>query len=165
MKTDLSVARLRELLHYNPETGVFTWRVKRKGVRADKIAGCINSEGYRVICLDGKLYLGQRLAWYYIYGEWPVNLVDHSSRDRANNSKSNLSDVTPSENNLNTKLSSNNKTGVKGVCWDKRKQLWLVQIQYKRVHKFIGYFKQFEDAVSARRQAEVTHFGEFRPSA
>ena len=78
----LTQSRLKELLHYNPETGIFTWLVSKKGVKIGNIAGSVNSIGYRYISVDRILYKASRLAWLFIEGYFPENDVDHINRIR-----------------------------------------------------------------------------------
>ena len=81
----LSAERLKELLHYDPDTGVFTRRVSRGPARAGSVAGADTRDGYRKIHLDYKFYLMHRLAWLYTHGEFPTEFIDHIDGDRANN--------------------------------------------------------------------------------
>lgn len=85
----LTQARLKAVLHYNPETGVFTNKVRRANRHTGEVAGCVNVAGYIKIALDGKQYLGHRLAWLYVYGEMPQQ-IDHINCDRADNRIANL---------------------------------------------------------------------------
>lgn len=74
-KPQLAAERLRQLVAYNPATGIFTWLVDRKGrggvVRAGSVAGTIDANGYRVITIDNRKYVAARLAWFYVTGDWP----------------------------------------------------------------------------------------------
>lgn len=73
----ITQAELKKALHYNPDTGVFTNRKSRGAAKAGKIAGCLNFYGYLIIKIDYKLYMAHRLVWLYIYGEMPVEQIDH----------------------------------------------------------------------------------------
>lgn len=114
----ITADQLREILSYDPETGVFTWR-KDMGARAKagNKAGARGGCGYVGIKLLGKSYLAHRLAWLYVYGEWPLQRIDHISGDRMDNRMANIRDVSASVNSQNQKRArSDNKTGYLGVC-------------------------------------------------
>ena len=98
----LTVERLRELLHYDSDTGVFTWRVYRSpGAKKGDVAGCVNEGGYIATQVDRKHYLSHRLAWLYVYGAWPIDEIDHKDGNPANNHIANLRDVTRLTNSQN----------------------------------------------------------------
>jgi len=80
----ISQDQLRKLLDYNPESGLFTWKVKRGWVLAGAKAGHLRRDGYLTIRIIGRLLYAHRLAWLYIYGEWP-NIVDHKDHNPSNN--------------------------------------------------------------------------------
>jgi HNH endonuclease len=89
----LSCDRLRELLVYEPTTGVFTNRVTRHHrAKTGEVSGTVNANGYVDMSIDGKRYLAHRLAWLYMTGEWPKQLIDHEDGNRANNVWKNLRD-------------------------------------------------------------------------
>lgn len=154
---DLTYARLRELLHYDPETGVFTWRVRRCNNLAGTDAGSLRDDGYFTIRLDKRPYRANRLAWLYMTGAWPTHLIDHEDRDPANNRWKNLRPATHSQNHQNQKLRVDNTHGFRGLERH-TSGLWRVRLMVrgKRVH--IGYFKTPEEAVAARTEAERIHF-------
>jgi hypothetical protein len=81
---ELTAERLREVLNYNPGTGVFTWRVQT-GRRAPvgAIAGCITWYGYIAIKIDCCRHLAHRLAWFYVTGAWPKDQIDHINGNRS----------------------------------------------------------------------------------
>jgi hypothetical protein len=104
-KPILTQSRLRELLDYNPETGVFTWKVSTSNrIRAGQKAGATGQSGYQSIQIDRKLYLLHRLAWLYQTGSWPQKYIDHKDGDKTNNKYANLRDVTHSQNLQNQKI-------------------------------------------------------------
>lgn len=91
--------RLLELLHYCPDTGIFTWKVARKRLaKLGTEAGTTNGSGYRQISVDGKVYLAHRLAWFYCFQEWPENIIDHINGIKTDNRLDNLQDVTQNKN-------------------------------------------------------------------
>ena len=107
--------RLRELLHYDPDTGIFTWRVARGRCSVGAIAG-IEYKSSIDIRVDGRLYRAHRLAWLYMTGEWPVFEIDHRDRNPHNNRLRNLRDATRTINAQNIGgPKSNNTIGVLGV--------------------------------------------------
>ena len=97
----LSHERLKEVLEYDPGTGISTWLVDRTGTaRAGARAGCIHkSSGYRVIRIDGKLYREHRVIFFWMTGKWPDKEVDHRDLDKSNNRWHNLREATRSQNN------------------------------------------------------------------
>jgi hypothetical protein len=153
--------RLRQLVSYDPETGVFTNRVARPRVSVGQELGWKNGKGYRCMAMDGVTYPASRLAWLWLHGEWPAAMVDHIDRDRLNNRASNLRLATNAENSRNAKLSKRNASGAKGVYWYARHEKWTAQIRVNRKLLSLGYFAQKADAIAARQEAEREHFGEF----
>ena len=86
----LTAERLRELLSYSPETGLFYWRVSKGSVAAGTQAGNPGVRGYIVIRIDGVPHYAHRLAWLHVHGEHPTGEIDHRNNNRADNSISNL---------------------------------------------------------------------------
>jgi hypothetical protein len=118
-RPELTQARLKELLHYDPETGVFT-RKFRWGESRDigSVIGYKTDRGYVEIVLDSTKYRAHRLAWFYVHGVWPSAEIDHRDTDRANNRLTNLREATGFENHQNERRArKNNKSGYLGVCW------------------------------------------------
>jgi len=116
-KTDLTAQRLRELLNYDPETGLFAGLTKRCGPKSATAGiGWIDTNGYARISIDGRKYWAHRVAFLYMTGEWPKNDVDHIDGNPGNNIWKNLRDVPTSTNVQNVKRASkNSKTGLLGV--------------------------------------------------
>jgi len=136
---------MKSLLDYNPETGVFTWKVSRRWVKKGTIAGTITSSGYRQIMVEGKRYCAHRLAWFFYYNEWPKGHLDHKDRDRANNRISNLRECTPRENGQNS-TRSRGSSKYQGVTWYKKANKWRARI---RVNKKLIYLGSFDDELEA----------------
>ena len=132
----VSQERLKELLHYESSTGVFTWVAKRSGVHLGSAGGA--GKDYARITVDGKTYPSHRLAWLYMTGEAvPSGLeIDHIDGDKLNNVWSNLRLASRSENGFNKGITKLNTSGIKGLS-KKRDTHWTAQIQAhgKRFHK------------------------------
>ena len=109
--------RLKEVLKYNSETGEFTRKIAKGGKIKD-------SSGYILISVDGEKYYAHRLAWLYMYGEFPKNSIDHINKIKDDNHLYNLRDVTSIENQRNRFLNINNKSGFLGVSWYKPLSKW-----------------------------------------
>jgi len=160
-KTDLTAERLRELLDYDPETGIFINRISRGKAKNGCQAGSRHHDGYRQICIDGRVYGEHRLAWIYVYSVTPLNDIDHIDGNRSNNAISNLRDVSRSQNLQNQRVCrSDNKSGFLGVSWNQETELWYARIQINKIQKGLGYFKTPEDAhlayLNAKREIHST---------
>jgi hypothetical protein len=107
--------RLKELLHYDHDTGVFTWRKDKCSVKAGSIAGGKTCNGYITISIDGTAILAHRLAWFYCFKEWPEKGIDHINRDRSDNRLDNLREADQTLNNYNNSIRKDNTSGYKGV--------------------------------------------------
>lgn len=108
---------VRELFHYDPDTGVFTRRVTRQGMRgkAGNVAGTRKPNGYLSISICGANYMAHRLAWLYVHGAWPAGHIDHINQDKGDNRIANLRDASHTLNMHNRTVNRNNKTGLRGV--------------------------------------------------
>ena len=158
----LTVERLRELLHYDPETGVFRWRITRCGrAMCGNTVGTNNGRGYLRVAIDGRSYLLHKLAWLYVYGQWPAGRTDHDDRNTTNNRINNLRPATDSQNQANARRRSDNKSGYKGVHWYVRSRKWCsaIKVNGKRVH--LGYFRSPQEAHAAYCAAATKNYGEF----
>jgi hypothetical protein len=152
--------RLRQLLDYNPRTGVFTWRVDRGGTaRIGRVAGANHNRGYRQINVDGTIYLGGRLAFLYMKGRWPKE-IDHINGNRSDDRWSNLREATRIQNCRNTKLKTG-MTGFRGVYWDNRLQKYRAKVTIERRAIQLGCFDTPDAAHAAYCIAARKHFGEF----
>jgi hypothetical protein len=160
----ISHSRLLELLSYSPSTGVFMWNGDRGGRSfKNKPAGHLKTNGYIEITVDGWRYNAHRLAWYYTYGKWPKNDIDHINGERSDNRIENLRDVFPYLNFQNVSLrSSKNSTGVRGVSKIRDKFRAEIRVQNKRLH--LGVFDSIDDAAKAYLHAKQVLTGqqEFR---
>ena len=158
----LTLDRLKELLDYNPETGLFTWKITRNNyVKSGRIAEAKTDEGYVTITVDGECWRGHRLAWFYVHGVVPDREIDHINCVKSDNRIANLRLATRSENRRNRGLQKNNKSGVKGVSWSKAECRWDVRTRINGKQVFIGQFDSLEEAAEARKQFCAKAFGEF----
>jgi hypothetical protein len=156
---DLTAERARELLDYDPGTGVLTW--KASGKAASAVPG---SRGYLTIRLRGKLRKQHRVAWLLTHGEWPGD-IDHINGVKADNRLCNLREVTKSQNARNVGISWANTSGFKGVSWDKRSRRWQALIRAEGRLKKLGTFATREEAALAYRTASVELHGVYgRPA-
>lgn len=150
--------RLKELLYYDPQTGVFTWRVDRSRLaKSGCVAGSINSCGYRNIWIDRKQYKASRLAWLYVHGAFPSGFIDHIDRVRANDRISNIRVASRSENGQNLTVKKNNKSGFVGVNWHKGTSKWTAQIMINGKKIYLGVFNTPEEAATARARAKAVY--------
>ncbi len=153
--------RLKEILHYNPASGLFVWKINIPGVVAiDDYAGHLDTIGYIIIKIDGKKYKAHRLAFLYMTGKIPAE-VDHKNGITNNNSWSNLRQASRSENCRNARRYSNNKSGHKGVYWHARSQRWVAKITVNKKVIQLGTFVEKSEAVRIRKQATLQYHGEF----
>ena len=152
----LTAARLRELLHYSPESGVFTWIVRpSNNVHIGDTAGCRGSKGYLYITTNRRLYLAHRLAWLYMRGEWPTAQIDHVDGIRGNNRFSNLREATSSQNMQNQRRARiNNRSVLLGVSRSGAKGPWIARICVDKEERFLGHFPTPELAHAAYLQAK-----------
>lgn len=159
----LTQERLKTLVSYDPETGVFSNLVARPNLPFGAHVGWASGNGYRSASIDGVTYRLNRLAWLYMTGEWPPEgyMVDHANRDRTDDRWANLRLANPSQNSANAQLSKRNSSGHKGIYWYARHGKWNAQIRVNRRLLSLGYFNTIDAAVSARKAAEQRYFGEF----
>jgi len=152
---------LKSILDYDFDTGIFTWKVnKANRTKVGDIAGW-SYNGYREIEINNKAYKAHRLAWLYVYGEMPKNLVDHIDGNRSNNKIANLREATYQENSENYKTPKTNKSGVKNVSWYKNLNKWVVSISIRKTKKTVGYYDDLELAELVAVEARNKYRGEF----
>ncbi len=160
-RQELTAGYLRSILDYDPETGIFTRKVRTSNsVKVGGIAGSQNGDGYLLIMLQSRLYQAHRLAWLYMHGEWPKDQIDHINRNRSDNRIANLRDVSHKQNQQNKSKQSNNKSGYPGVSWYKRYSKWRARIRHNQKLIHLGYFDDLEDAVAARKAAEKLYWAD-----
>ena len=154
--------KLKEILDYNPDTGLFIWKVNSaKNVKSGHIAGNLKDTGYIRIKINKKMYLAHHLAFLYVYGNFPKDIIDHIDSDRANNKISNLRECSHQQNMKNLRLYSNNSSGHKNVSWVKSRNRWIVQLKVNGKQKYIGSFDNLELADLVAQEARNKYHGEF----
>ena len=154
----ITQARLKELLHYDPLTGIFTNKVRRgtKG-RVGGNPGTMNNSGYLAATIDGWPYLIHRLAYLYMEGSFPADQIDHIDRNKLNNIWENLRPATATINGRNRPMNENNTSGFNGVHWLVRDRKWRAQtkVNYKTV--YLGTFCTRREAIKARKAADIKY--------
>ena len=164
-KSGLTAERLREVLEYNPATGVFVWKARTaRAVTVGALAGGVTNHGYAHITIDNERYVAHRLAWLYMTGAWPEEEVDHKNGLRADNRWCNLRAATTKQNRENREKAPSNTSGMRGVSWVRSRQNWLAQIKSYGVNRNLGRFPTLVDAAAARLRAEremFTHHREY----
>jgi HNH endonuclease/AP2 domain len=159
-----SQKELHKLFEY--KEGHLYWKIKPRNSAkiGDKVGG-LNSKGYITLRLNNSQYKMHRIIWVYHYNTIFNNLqIDHIDGDKTNNTIENLRLATNSQNNFNNKSAyCNSKSNILGVFWSKTRKKWVSQIckNNKRMH--LGYFLNQEDAIAARKAAELQYFAEFAP--
>lgn len=164
-KADITLARVREVIHYNPESGIVTW-IKPSGrrVKPGDVCDTKHEAGYFVVSIDGARYMLHRLIFFYMTGRWPAADLDHRDGNRVNNAWANLREATRSQNLENlASARSHNKLGVLGVFVDKRngkrgagtKYVARIVVNGKRKH--LGTFPSIEEAQAVYQQAKRLH--------
>jgi hypothetical protein len=166
---------LRSIYDYDPDRGLFTFRRRMgadkstamwNGRCAGRLAGKADSRGYLQLRVGGpRAYLAHRLAWLYVYGEWPNFGLDHINGDPLDNRIVNLRPADASENAMNRKTRSDNLTGMKGVSYHRGTNAYVARIQRDGKRVSIGYFPTKEEAASAYAIAANKLHGEFARTA
>ncbi len=158
-KNKLTQSQLKELLHYDKHTGLFTWKVARNNiVKIGSITGNRKTTlGYGNIRISflgkSRLYSTHRLAWLYEFGEFPKKHLDHVNHDRLDNRICILREVDRIDNQRNQKIRSTNKSGLNGVYWHKNSKKWAAEICVNKTSIHLGYFKDKNEAIMDRLHA------------
>ncbi len=157
----ITQACLKELIHYDPVTGMFTWALSRQKVKKGDVIGSHQDQEYHQIMVKGERYVAHRLAWLYMTGKWPQDQIDHINQIKSDNRWCNLRECDRSQNQANTKKRSDNTSGYKGVTWSKKDKKWYSQTHIKGKHLHLGVFKCKHQAAIAYNKKAMELFGEF----
>lgn len=147
---------LKEKVEYNSLTGNFVWinatksNINLNGTKA----GSVNGNGYLQVTISGKIYQNHRLAFLYMTGSMPNEQVDHIDHQKTNNVWSNLRLASRKENSQNRPLQVNSKCSCFGIRYIKSTNKYAARIGVNKKEIFLGSYNLYEDAVSARRNAE-----------
>lgn len=155
----ITLEYLKSILDYNPDTGIFIWKVNGNNqfVKIGGVAGHMRKNGYIVIRINKKNYRGHRLAWMYIYGEFPSEQIDHINHNRADNRISNLRLASNQENQRNASKRKDNTSGICGISWAKRQNKWRADIKVNQKQINLGYFADINQAIEARKNANIKY--------
>lgn len=159
---------LRQMVHYEPETGEMTWKARTKEhIPDDRVRAIWNTRfankpafmsrmqrGYKYSPILGTRCYAHRVAWKIIHDEDP-DVIDHIDGNPDNNRISNLRSVTQADNCRNQRMNSRNTSGYAGVYFDKPRGKWYVRFKKKERNLFCGYFKTCDEARTARKDLEV----------
>jgi len=181
-QAEVTAELVRSILDYDPETGVFTWRVRdvslfpagkaspeHKAAVWNKrwpgtTAGTPGTGGYVLIAIRDRLYKAHRLAWLYMYGRWPIAFIDHINGDTSDNRLANLREATRAQNSQNrAKQKTATSSRYLGVSWVSSKKKWSAEIMVNNRSHRIGLYDQEEDAAAAYLRAKE-RLHEFQPS-
>lgn len=163
----ISIDYLRSRIEYDPTTGDMTWKhcdtmPKNWNTKySGKKAGFVDRIGYVVVNILDVAMRGHRVAWAIYYGDWPLTDIDHIDLCKSNNRIANLRLATPSMNHGNLPIFITNKSGYKGVCWDKRACAWEVKIKVNKISRRVGFFEDKHEAARAYNEAAIKGFGEY----
>jgi hypothetical protein len=145
---NLSLEKLKENLHYDPETGIFTRKKKTPSGPTGTIAG-YKRKGGEINVRVGKQYLAHRLAWFYMTGEWPKLLIDHKNGNPSDNRWCNLREATHSQNCQNTPH--------RGVSWHKHYKKWGARSWCNGKSNHIGWYETEVEALEAYEQFKLAN--------
>ena len=161
--TALRLDELKHWLWYEPETGIFRWRygTRNKTKKPWDVAGCKSNTGYVHITLKNKTYRAHRLAWMYMTGNEPDALIDHVNQDKTDNRWSNLRTANAKQNQWNTAIRIDNKSGIKGIHFCKTWERWIASVRVNGVRHHIGRYENLNEATSAVIEFRKKHHGEY----
>ena len=163
IKFDLpSLSELNSEFYYDSESGFFYhWYTKAPNALAYTRAGYYQLKGYLYLYVRGCKYIGSRVAWKMYHGCDPEDLVDHRNGDKHDTRITNLREADSFGNAANTRLSSNNRSGYKGVYYATDRQAWRAMIAVRGRSIALGAFSTPEEAHEAYVAAAEDYFGEF----
>lgn len=162
----LTAEYVREILSYDPETGVLTWKQRADQGKAwnsrwaGKEAGT-DTNGYRYLIINCRHYAAHRVIWLMVTGEWPQEHLDHADLDRSNNRWINLREANRAENAANRRAHKDGLTAIKGVTWHAQRGKFYARINVNKRQISLGLHNTAEGAGRAYAAAAVKYNGEF----
>ncbi len=158
---------LTQILDYNGETGVFTWKAPLSNrVKVGDVAGQIDHNGHRNINVNGVRYGAGRLAWFAVHRVWPTDEIDHINLVKDDNRIANLREATRNQNNRNVRRKRHNSTGFKGVIrHSQSRHKFVAQITVDGKCIYLGIFDTPEDAHACYVAASRRWHGEYGRAA
>ncbi len=154
----MTCAELKKYVYYEPKTGIFTW-IKKTGPRSkigEEVGGIDISDGYMKAQINGESVKLHRMAYLYMTGS-EADFIDHDNRIRNDNRWLNLKSTTQHENNKNRNKQLNNKSGITGVALYKPTGKYRAFIYVMKKQISLGHFTDINDAVDARKTAEIKY--------
>lgn len=172
---DVDLEYIKSRIDYNPDTGEFVWKERTRKEyphdnfrttwnkkHAGKVVGHVMKNGYRDISVDHMRFTAHRLAWFFVTGYFPKEDIDHVNRDRDDNRFCNLREATRSQNLRNASLRSDNKSGVKGVSFDKKSGRWSVRMwNNDRIYQYLGAYDTLDEAKDVAERKRREFHGDF----
>lgn len=177
--SDITAEYARQLLAYDPETGVLTWKARTPDMFKDgkfrtaaqecarwntrfagKPAGNSRNSVYIQVSINDRLYLAHRVIWLMMTGKWPDTDIDHDDTCKTNNRWRNLRGATDSQNHANVPRNKANKTGFKGVYLSPH-GTYGASIKVNGKSRRLGFYKTPEEAHEAYKAAAQQEFKEF----
>ena len=143
-----------------------TWNTRYAGKDAGTIVGHKSGKytQYINVIVRPNVYKAHRVIWLMQTGEWPEGHIDHIDGNGLNNAWSNLREATTSQNAMNQKVRSDSTSGIKGVSYDKRRDMWYVYIDVNKKRKHLGRYETMQEAANVRAAAEAQYHGEYARS-
>ncbi|HGV9335235.1 TPA: AP2 domain-containing protein [Raoultella planticola] len=158
MKT-VSIEYLQMMLDYDPDTGVFTWKVSPSiKLPVGSVAGSKNGDGRNQIMVNGKSYSARRLAWLFTYGGWPEGKVGHINGVKDDDRIAFLCNYTPDNLQERERPAKNNTSGARGVSWHKGTNKWVAHCRVNGKTQNLGSFTEFEQAAQVVRKYRESLF-------
>jgi len=159
MKPYPTQERLKELFEY---TDGLLIRKTKPSIRSavGQIVGFPDKEGYLRVSVDKRQYLLHRLVYLHYFGHVP-EFLDHVDGNCTNNKIENLRPASKYQNILNSRLRTDNTSGVKGVCWNARKRKWFARIHVDKKTMLLGYYDDLELADLVVQEARVIYHKEY----
>ena len=153
----LTQDELKDRLHYEPDTGLFTWRhTTGSKSKAGRVAGGYDTQGYVLVGMGRRLYRAHRLAWLYVYGVWPNHTIDHINRVRHDNRIINLRMATQAQNCQNMSARVTNTSGFVGIS-QRSSGRWSARIRCNYKYIYIGTYDTPEEAYQAYQKAAAKY--------